>query len=288
MQTLHYDSTQQRRLGRILPDLIRGRELLADLVRKDLRVRYRYAVIGFLWAVLEPLALMLVLTLVFTFLFDIDEVRGGGVQGENSHPYAVVLLCGLIFWQFTATALGRATQSLIENENLVKKVFFAREIIPLAAITYPLINLGIGFLLLLAVHLMLGGGIGLAVLWFLPVFLIQLTLTTGLGLLFSCGNVAFRDVGYIVSVAVTFGFYASPVFYDLGLVINNPDVPQWAENLYLCNPMAGLLTAYRQILLEQRCPDLQYLALPALLAAAALASGAIVFRRAAPTLSDRL
>ena len=285
MSTFLYSNTEQRRVGRVVPDLIRGRQLLLDLVWKDVRVRYRYAVMGFLWAVLEPLALMLVLTFVFSVVFRIGVSRTGG---EGAPDYAVILLCGLIFWQFMANALGSATQSLIDNQNLVKKVFFPREIVPLAAIGYPLVNLAIGFVLLLVVHLILGGVLSVALVWFPVVFAIQLVLTIGLALLFSCGNVCYRDIGYMVSVGIIFGFYASPVFYELELVTENEKIDGLVAFLYQCNPMAGLLTAYRQILFEHRFPDIVLLVWPTILAVCSLLVGAVVFRRKAPTLSDHL
>jgi ABC-type polysaccharide/polyol phosphate export permease len=287
MSTFLYSNTDQRRVGRVFSDLIRGRELLLDLVWKDIRVRYRYAVMGFLWAVMEPLALMLVLTFVFEFVLG-GEMSRTGPTGEDAPPYATVLLCGLIFWQFMANALSSSTQSLIDNQNLVKKVFFPREIVPLAAIGYPLVNLGIGFLLLMAVHLLLGGAVSVAFVWFPVVFAIQLLLTIGLALLLSCGNVCYRDIGYMVTVGIVFGFYASPIFYELDFVTTSEKVPAWGAKLYQANPMAGLLTAYRQILFEHRFPDIVLLAWPALLAVGSFVVGVVVFRRKAPTLSDHL
>lgn len=291
MSAFIYKSSEQRLVRRLPRDLIRARELLRDLISKDLRVRYRYAIMGFLWSVLEPLALMAVLTFIFTFVLS-GKVP---VSAAAEPPYAVSLLCGLIFWQFTANALSGATASLIDNQNLVKKVFFAREVIPIAATGYPLVNLAIGFVILTLLHVIVGGALGPAMLWFLPVFAVQFALVIGLALLFSCGNVLYRDVGYIVGVAIVFGFYASPVFYRLEFVTQAQQIPAWAgpwypafTKLYLMNPIAELLTAYRQILFEQRMPDLWLLVWPAWCAMVALSAGTFVFRRCGPTLSDHL
>jgi len=285
MSTHVYTSTTQREVWRVVPDLIKARQLLFDLIRKDLHARYRYAAMGLLWAVLEPLAFTLILTFVFSLvLVDKAQLADAG-QGR---PFVVMLLCGLIFWQFMAAALNTATFSLVLNFNLVKKVHFPREVIPLAAVCFPLVNLAIGFLLLFVVHLIMGGRLSLAILWFPFVFGIQFALTVGLALLFSCGHVRFRDIGNMVGVGLLFGFYASPVFYPLELVTSARIVPGWAAKLYMLNPMAELLTAYRQILFEQRFPDLWLLAWPALLAAAFVFLGVFVFRRTAPTFSDYL
>lgn len=280
-----YTNTGQRQVWRILPDLIKARELLLELVWKDLRVRYRYAVLGFLWAIAEPLALMLILTFVFTFAFK-EKIPFGAA--ENSPPFAVTLLCGLIFWQFFATSITRATYSLIDSQSLVKKVCFTREVIPLASLGYPAFNLMIGVVLLLAMHVVMGGTIGLGLLWLPALFAIQLALCIGLGLLLSCLHVQFRDVGYMVGVAVVLGFYASPVFYPMESILGSDLLPAWAQKVYLLNPMAELLTAYRQIIFENRFPDLWLFAWPSASALISIVLGAVVFRYLAPTLSDHL
>jgi len=285
MAGVTYTNTNQRAVRRVPRDLLQARELLFDLVWKDLRVRYRYAAMGFLWAILEPLALMVVLTFVFSFVL---KAKLSFVDDATAPPFAVFLLCGLIFWQFFAASVAAATQSLLDNQNLVQKVHFPREVVPLAAAGYPLFNLFIGFLILLGVHVLYGGSLHPALLWIPLVFVLQFALTIGLALLLSCGNVLYRDVGYMVNVAILFGFYATPVFYPLRLVTEAEAIPGWLQQLYLANPMAGLLTAYRQVLFEARFPDAGLLFWPAVLAAAALILGVVAFRRAAPTISDHL
>lgn len=284
MSTLYYDSSRERQVWRIVPDLIRARQLLLDLVWKDLRVRYRYAMMGFLWAVIEPLAFTLILTFVFTFVF---ADRAGLASTHAGPPFAVMLLCGLIFWQYFTVALTTATTSVVVNKNLVKKVRFAREIIPIASCGLPLVQLAVGFVLLLATHLLFGGRIGISLIFIPMIFGVQLVMTIGLSLLLSCGHVHFRDVGNLVSVFLLFGFYGSPVFYPLELT-QTAGIPKWISLLYLMNPMAGLLTAYRQVLFELRFPDLHLVLWPLFLAVSSLLVGTMAFRRSAPTMSDYL
>ena len=283
-----YDSREQRRFMRLFRDVVRARELIVDLVRKDLRARYRYALMGFLWAVLEPVALMLVLTFVFSFVLEANPAAAKGAAGAKSAPYAVFLLCGLIFWQFSANAIMASVRCLIDNQNLVKKVYFAREAVPIAALGYPLVNLAIGFVLLLGLHLLLGGGLGVAMVWVPVLFGAQLLLTAGAGLLLSCTNVIFRDIGYMAAVVVLFGFYATPVFYPLELVMEAGRIPEVVKWLYLLNPMAELLTAYRQALFELRTPDLWLFVWPCVSGVVLFVGGAWTFRRLGPTLSDYL
>lgn len=267
-------------------ELLRSRELLFDLVRKDVRVRYRYAALGFVWAVLEPLALMAVLAFVFSF------VLGGRTAlltgGEGGPPYDVFLLSGLLFWQFTAVSLGNAAQSILENRNLVQKVAFTREVLPIASMGYPLLNLGIGIVILFALHLGTGGLLGPSLAALPLVFAIQLALTVGVGLFVAWANALYRDIGYMLSVAILLGFYASPVLYPASLVASSGAVPEWAVRCYHLNPMAGLLSAYRTILFDGAWPEASLLAWPAGAAVFMLALGIFTFRRAAPTLSDHL
>jgi ABC-type polysaccharide/polyol phosphate export permease len=284
MKVFSYDSLEERNPRHILLDLIRARQLLLDLIWRDLRVRYRYAVMGFLWAVLEPLAFTVILTFVFTLVF---AERIPDAQAATGPPFVVMLLCGIIFWQYFSTSLTAATTSVVTNQNLVKKVRFTREIIPIAACCVPLVQLGIGLILLFIVHLFMGGSLGFALMYLPLIFAIQFALTLGLSLLFSCIHVHFRDVSNLVSVALLLGFYASPIFYSLDMV-RNSRLPEWLQQLYLLNPMAGLLTAYRQLLLEHRFPDWDLLLVPSLMAATALIIGLLTFRRIAATMSDYL
>lgn len=283
METCTYASRDARRSSGFLRDLIRSRELLLNLVLKDIRVRYRYTAVGVLWAVLEPLALMLVLALVFSYVLG---DRAAFAQGTRGEPYAVFLLTGLVFWQFTTNALTHAANAILDNRNLVQKVRFPREVLPLASLGYPLVNLSIGVVILLGIHALTGGSFH-ASQFFLPLlFMVQLLFTAGLALLLSCGNVHFRDVGYILAVAIMLGFYASPILYPASLV-DASNLPEWARLLYHVNPMAGLIEGYRSLLFGHALSPLS-LAWPVTCALGSFATGVFVFRRLAPTLSDHL
>lgn len=281
MAGMIYSSDRQRRVLRVLPDLIRGRELLSDLILKDLRIRYRAAIVGFLWAVLEPLSLMVILYFVFGLVF---QIRAGTTTPA---AYAVSLLTGLVFWQFLSRSVGAATRSLVESGNLVSKVYFAREIVPLSVVGVNFFNFLIGFIILFLFRLALIGVPGINALWLPVIFGIELAFVVGLVLLFSCLNVYFRDVSYIVDVALAFGFYATPIFYDftadvLPRLIDRP----WLLRVYTLNPMVGLTTVYRQVFLHNLPPDPELLIVPGAVAGVTFLLGVIVFRRKAGTLAD--
>jgi len=283
MGTMTYSSRDARRLSGVARDLAQARGLLAQLVLRDIRVRYRYTAIGVLWAVLEPLALMLVLSFVFSFVL---ADRASFAKDASALPFTVFLLTGLVFWQFTSSSLTHAAASILDNRNLVKKIRFPREVLPLSALGYPLVNLTVGVLILFGLHLALGGGAHASLLWIPAIFAVQLLLTAGLALLLSCGNVHYRDVGYILSVALLLGFYATPIFYPASLV-ETAALPGWLAGLYHANPMVGLIESYR-VALQGQAPQTAMLAWPALAALLSLVCGLITFRCLSPTLSDHL
>lgn len=283
MSRVYYSSADSRRIRNVIPDLVRSRGLLWDLVSKDLRARYRNAVMGFVWAVLQPLLLTTILYFVFTVVFPGGRVAGMG----GDHPFAVYLLCGLVFWQFFASCLSRSTVSLLENHELVKKAAFPREVIPLASLGNCAVNCAIGFAVFVVVRFWLEGGFGWGLVWLPFILTIQCALIVGLSLLTSSLNVQYRDVGYIVEVALMFGFYATPIFYSF------EKAQQMASHstlfvLYMLNPMVGIITAYRQALLDNQTPSAVQIVYPLLFSVCALILGVVVFRRRAPLLADRL
>ncbi len=285
-----YTNAEHRQILRIIPDLVHSRRLLLDLVTRELRARYRNAIIGFLWAILQPVLMMLVLTLVFGYLLaGVMPDRGG-----QSHSYAVFLLCGLVPWQFLSAAITNGTQSLLINGALIKKVYFPREVIPIAAVLYCLVSVTIGFATLFVVKVALEGLGTIGHGWvYVPLLLgIELTLAIGAALLFSALNVRFNDIAYMLEVALAFGFYATPIIYKLPESMSalpvSEEVGRWLYRLYLLNPMAGLVTAFRQALLDNRFPDPAMLAWAAGVAVVVLVIGVYVFRRNSPTFADYL
>lgn len=281
MTDIVYSSTRQGLARRIVPDLVRDRGLLWDFVSRQLRARYRNAMMGFLWAILQPLLLTLILTFVFMILFQM----GGRA---NVRQTAVEILGKLIFWQFLAAGMLTGVQSLIENQNLIKKTCFSREILPVAAVINCAVNLLIGFVVLVCVHLALIGAPHGSVLFMPVVFTGQLALVLGLTLLVSSLNVRYRDVGYLLDVALTFGFYASPVLYPLEWVRLTLGEGSIVFRLYSVNPMVGYLETYRCALSGGPLCASGALLWSVVCSATALAAGAVVFRRLSPTFADYL
>jgi len=282
-----YTDTRQRSVLGIIPDLIANRELLFNLVAKGLRVRYRIAAAGLFWAVLQPLLMMAILSLVFGLLLG---ARAEAFGIKLPVPYPAFLLVGLIPWQFFASAVNEGTRSLITHRELVNKVYFPRELIPLSTVLDWFVNLLIGTALLVVALALFGCSLGLHLLWLVPLLALELALVIGLTLILSCLNVFFRDVQYIVEAAILFGFYACPILYPLASVRDFAAAHEAPEalRLYLMNPMAGLIEACHQAIVWEQAPGLDLLWWPLAFTGACLVFGAWFYRRNACCFADYL
>jgi lipopolysaccharide transport system permease protein len=217
-----------------LREIFLYRELLAFLVWRDVKIRYRQTLLGGLWAVLQPLIAML----IFTFIFN----RVAHVQSDGP-PYKLFAYAGLAPWTFFSTAVSLSSNSLIANQQLVSKVYFPRIFIPLGAIGALLVDLmfSLGLFALLMVYYR--WPITPALAW-LPVFMLAAVLAAaGIGLILSAMNVSFRDVKYAVPFLVQMGLFITPVIYPPSYL------PKHFQILLSLNPMAGVVIGFRHALL---------------------------------------
>jgi lipopolysaccharide transport system permease protein len=224
-----------RRAHQYWMDLWRYRELFQVLAWRDLSVRYKQTVIGAAWALLRPTLTVLVFTIVFG--------RIARLPTDGTVPYALMVLVGNLPWAFFSTGLSEASNSIISNANLIGKVYFPRLIVPTATIVVALVDLFIGFLLLLVLmawyRFLPSGHIV-----FLPAFLLlALVGTIGPSLWISALNVKYRDFRYIVPFVVQFGLYISPVGFSSSVV------PGTWRLLYSLNPMVGAIDGFRWCIL---------------------------------------
>jgi lipopolysaccharide transport system permease protein len=215
-------------------DLWRYRELLYFLAWRDILVRYKQTVIGIAWALLRPLATMLVFTVVFG---NLAKLPSGGV------PYPILVFSGLLPWQFFASALSETSSSLIDNANLVSKVYFPRLIVPISSVIVSFIDFAISGIILIGLMVWYGFIPGLEILT-LPLF-ISLTFAAalGAGLWLSALNVKYRDFRYVVPFIVQLGLYISPVGFSSQIVTDG-----W-RLLYSLNPMVGVIDGFRWAIL---------------------------------------
>jgi lipopolysaccharide transport system permease protein len=223
-------------------ELYQYREMLKNMVRKDLRTRYKGSFFGFLWTFINPLLQLLVYTIIFKTIMRFDI--------EN---YSMFLFVALLPWIFFSGSLMSSTGSIINNKELIKKIFFPREIIPLSVVTSGFVNLLFGFVIIFIALFISGIGISPAIIW-LPLVLVAVYIVTlGFSLLFSALNVYFRDLEHILGIVTMAWFYFTPVIYKVDLI------PERFLKLYYLNPMTPVTLSFRDILYYGKTPDLRLL-----------------------------
>ena len=253
-------------------DLFRYRELFYFLAWRDVLVRYKQTVIGILWAVLRPLLTML----VFTFVFSrIAKLPAEGV------PYPVMVFAAMLPWQLFATSLTEGSGSLINNANLISKVYFPRLIVPASAVIVSFVDFAISMVLLGILMAIYGVWSGWTIL-LLPVFtLLALLASAGAGIWLAALNVKYRDFRYVVPFIVQFGLYLSPVGFSSNIV------PEKWRLLYSLNPMVGVIDGFRWSISGGNVPfPVQSLAVSVVVVAALLATGIWYFRKTERTFAD--
>jgi lipopolysaccharide transport system permease protein len=254
-----------------LRNLFSYRELLYFLVVREVKAKYKQTVLGVSWAILQPLVLMMVFTIVFSFF---TRLPSDGV------PYPIFSYCALLPWTFFAGVLGRGTAGLVANAALVKKVYFPREIIPLAVALSALVDLLVGGLLFLGFFWYFQIPLTVSAAYVLPVFLVQFVLVLGLVLFLSPLHVFYRDVGHVTPLLLQVWMFATPIIYPLSVV------PERLRPLYALNPMAGVIDGYRRALLHGQPPDALAFGIGALAATVIFAVGLAFFKRVEFRLAD--
>jgi len=249
------------------------RELLAILVWRDIKVRYKQTAIGVAWAVLQPVTTMIVFTLVFGKFANFPS------QGL---PYPVFVFSGLLPWLYFASSLSASSMSVVSNVNLVTKVYFPRVLLPLAAVSVPAVDLLVSSVVLAALMLWFGIAIGPLAPLILVFLVLALATAFGTGLFFSALNVRFRDVPYIIPFLVQIWLYLSPVIYPVSAL---PERWQWVLSL---NPMTAVIDGFRWALLERPAPDPAKVAVSALVAVLMVLAGYAFFRRAERQFADKI
>jgi lipopolysaccharide transport system permease protein len=264
-------------------DLWRYRELFFILAWRDIAVRYKQTVIGVVWAVLRPLLTTIVFTVVFSKI--------AGLHAPPDVPYALFVMIGNLPWQFFATSMSEASNSLIGNANLISKIYFPRLIVPAGSVITSfvdfLITLGLLAAMMLWYHFLPDWRL-LA----LPLFmLLAFGASFGIGLWLCALNVEYRDFRYIVPFIVQFGFFLAPVGYDTSLYVpvtwlwHGHDIP--ARLLYSLNPMVGVIDGFRWSLLAGKSAfDLSTLLTSVSVTVALLGSGLWYFRKMEKTFAD--
>lgn len=268
-----------------LSDIRRSRDLLVNLTLRELRGKYKRSLLGWTWSMLNPLASMLTYTLVFSLILQV-ELPPGDPSGLDVFP--LFLLCGLLPWSFIGNSMTAGMESLIGNANLVKKVYFPREVLVASTVASFLVTFLIE-LGVLVVALLIAGNLVLP--WLLlavPLVAVQCAFALGLALLLSVTNVYFRDMRHIVGIVLQVWFYLTPIVYPISYVTEHTEDRGWMLDLYKLNPMTAFVEAYRDLLYDLRFPAVGDVCVIVAWSAAALVGGIALFRKLEPRLAEEL
>lgn len=254
-----------------LKELWRYRELVYFLTWRDIKVRYKQAVLGIAWVVLQPLLTVLIFTVVFGTLLKTPS---------QDLPYPLFAISALLPWQLFANALQRSSISLVGNANLLTKIYFPRLAIPLSAVMAALIDFGVSFIVLIGMMAYYRYVPGWNILWLPVIILFALLTAMAVGLWLSAINVQYRDVQHMVPFIVQVWMYASPIVYPIDIIPEGI----WRV-LYGLNPMVGVIQSYRWALLGGDQPDAT-MWISVLVVIILLVSGLFYFRRMEKTFAD--
>lgn len=249
-----------------LKELYDYREMIVSLVRKDLRGRYKGSALGFLWTFINPLLQLVVYTLVFSVVMHNDIPK-----------YYIFLFVALVPWIFFSASVTSGSSSILAAKDMVKKIYFPREIMPIANVTGGFVNMLLTFLVIFGVLIISGLGINPIALLYLPiVMIVEYILALGFALLASALTVYFRDLEYILGIITMAWMYVTPVLYSADLV---QELPLQLRTIWNINPVTPIIIAYRDILYYKQAPQLSTLLLAFIMGIVFVIVGYVVFRK---------
>lgn len=250
------------------------RELLWHMTQRQFKTLYRQSVLGYGWAFVSPLAQVTIYTFVFSTVLNRPS------QGDT--PFAVFLFAGLLPWIFFSTAINFSMESVTAAQHLVTRVYFPRELLPLSAVLTRLVDLGIALLVFIGLLIVYHQPVTATVLWAPPIFLIHFMFTLGLALPLAALNVFYRDIRFLVSVAISLLFFLTPIIYS------EDDVPSRYQFVYDINPNAAFINAYRGAFLADTAPALDRMALAGLITVITFVFGYYLFKKLEPRFAETI
>lgn len=267
----------------IAKNLYDYRELMATLAWKNIALRYKQAYLGIAWAILKPIMLMLIFTLVKIFV---------GIESGDI-PYPILVFAALMPWTFFQESTSEGVISVVGNSALIRKIYFPREVFPITAVLTKLVELGINFVILAGLMAWYGMLPSTYILWVPPIIAYTILASLTIAFFGAAVNVYFRDVGQALPVLLSLMMYASPVMYPLQLVKDKLLVQQaageWSNalyTLYTLNPLAGIIDAFQSVVLRSAPPDLNAMIPGAIMIAILLPLSYLYFKRAESYFAD--
>ena len=244
-------------------DVFHYRTMIQSLIQRDLRGRYKGSVLGFAWTFLNPLLQLVVYTVVFS------TIMRAGIE-----DYYLFLFVALIPWIFFSSSLTGGASCIISQKEMVKKIYFPREVLPIAHVTCQLVNMFFSFLVMIAVLFLSGRGLDLALVpYLLPVIFVEYVLALGIAFITSSITVYLRDLEHIMVLIAMAWQFLSPVMYSIDMI------PDKMRAVFFVNPMTSVIVAYRDILYYKRAPELGTLITATILGCGLLVTGWLLFGR---------
>ncbi len=266
-----------------IKNLWQYRELLAVLAWKTISLRYKQSYLGMIWVLLKPVVLVLIFMLIRSFV---------GIDSGDI-PYPLMVYSALIPWVFFQESVSDGVVSVVNNANLVRKIYFPREVFPLTAVLTKLVEMAIGLLILALLMVWYGYGVTANVFWLPLLVLICILASLTLSLVGSAVNVYVRDIGQMIPLALSLVMYASPIIYPLSLVqkklLTEQGAGEWSNvlyNLYAFNPMVGVIDGFHSVLLRGIPPNWQALVPGLLFILVGLPISYYLFKRAEAFFAD--
>lgn len=245
-----------------LKELYNYREMLSNLVKKDLRTRYKGSVLGFLWTFVNPLLQLIVYTLVFSVIMRV-----------NVDKFYIYLFIALIPWIFFTTAIQGSSSCIISNKDLIKKIYFPRIIIPISVVNSAFMNMLFSMVIVFIALLVSGIGLSKYIIFLLVIMLIEYLFTLGLSFLLSALTVYFRDLEHILGILIMGWFYATPIVYTIDMI------PEKYLSIFNLNPMVQIMQVYRDILYYKQMPSFNGLGSVIIYSMIMITIGYIVFQK---------
>ena len=253
------------------------RDLLYTLTAHRIKVRYKQSALGMTWAVLQPVALMLIYTVIFSFIARMPS---------DGTPYSVFAYTALLPWTTFAAGIGNATNGLVNHSGLITKVYFPRELLPLSYIIASLVDFVIAAIVLVALLFYYNISLTVNVLYVVPIIVIMMIFALAVALFLSMVQVRFRDVGVALPLLLQVWMFATPVVYPLSVVMSTEKLPAWAKFLYTLNPLVGIVDNFRQVVLHGTLPNFQSLGIATGISLVLLPITYAYFKRNEATMAD--
>jgi len=257
-------------------DVVKWRELLWQMVSREVKARYKQSILGYFWVILNPLAQMLVMSFAFSIILRIPT------NAASNIPYSIFLFVALLPWNLFASSLTSAASSLVNSSSLITKVYFPRTILVLSTVIAKIIDFLFASTILIVYMFAYHIPISLNILWIFPIFFIQQIFTLGLSLFFAAANLIYRDIQYLLNMIILLWMYATPVFYPADLV------PEKFRIIFQLNPMAVIINAYRQTILGGGAPNYISLAIALALSLIVLLFGLSYFKSREKIFADNI